>query len=204
MKDDQKQRFFNFIRVHLFSRLSQRQVIGIEAILDQAAMFRMSNTYLAYILATAHHETGGALYPVIEKGSKDYFLKYDVRTPSRRRRKRNIKMGNDKVGDGYRYRGRGFVQLTFKNNYIRAGKRIGIDLKSYPHLALGLEASAKILVEGMRYGWFTGKALRDFDLGKGKLDFVKARKVVNGDDRAILISNYAKMYYYALYCALEA
>lgn len=43
-------------------------------------------------------------------------------------------MGNTNPGDGYKYRGRGFIQLTFKSNYEAAGKALGVDFVSNPDL----------------------------------------------------------------------
>lgn len=54
------------------------------------------------------------------------------------------RMGNNQPGDGYKYRGRGFVQLTGKNNYTAAGKDLGIDLVNNPDLASVPEIAAKL------------------------------------------------------------
>ena len=55
------------------------------------------------------------------------------------------RMGNDKPGDGFKYRGRGFIQITGKENYDKVGKLIGVDLVNNPDLANDPEVAAKIV-----------------------------------------------------------
>lgn len=89
--------------------------------------------------------------------------------------------------------GRGYVQLTHEANYARAGRLLGIDLVGNPSLALEPDIAATILVRGMAEGWFTGKRLSDY-ITLQRSDFVGARRVVNGTDRAQAIAELARDY----------
>ena len=60
--------------------------------------------------------------------------------------------GNDQPGDGYKYRGRGFIGITFKTNYKKYGEKLGIDLVGNPDLANDPKIAAKIAVMMMLDG----------------------------------------------------
>lgn len=124
---------------------------------------------LAYILATTVHESGAGKYmEEIASGSA-----YEGRSD----------LGNNRPGDGVRFKGRGYVQITGRNNYTNWGKKLGINLVGNPELAERPEIAAKILVGGMKSGSFTGRGLDRYFAGS-KNDFVGARAIVNGSDKA--------------------
>lgn len=160
--------------------LTQAQVNGIETIL--AASEGLPIGHRAYLLATAKHETADTMQPITEYGGRKYFDKYDTGKLAKA-------LGNtpDKDGDGYRYRGRGYVQITGRANYAKAGGKLGVDLIANPEAALNPDIAARILVRGCSEGWFTGKKLDDYLPD----DFRNARRVVNGTDKADLIASYA-------------
>lgn len=56
------------------------------------------------------------------------------------------KYGNSPT-EGYKFRGRGFNQLTFKDNYSSIGKRIGVDIVSNPDLVNNIDVAAKVLID---------------------------------------------------------
>lgn len=136
---------------------------------------------MAYVLATAYHETAHTMKPVVEA----FWL-------SEAWRKKNLRY--------YPWHGRGFVQLTWEKNYIRAGKELGIDLTTDPNVVLQPGISAEILVHGMQKGWFTGKDLDDYidDVDENDDEDLKeykaSRKIVNGVDKALEIGKLALQY----------
>lgn len=147
---------------------------------------------IAYVLATVHHETAGTFEPIVERGSRDYFKQYDVGT------KKAMRLGNDVVGDGYLYRGRGYVQITGKINYRHLGAVIGQPLLTNPELALNPDVAYKILSVGMRKGLFTGRGL-DHYFNADDCDWVNARRIINGTDCAQKIAAQAERYFDKLF-----
>ncbi len=189
--------FYDRVRADLFDyRLTQSQVEGMECILD--ALGKQPLLHQAYELATVFHETARTMKPIMERGGRAYYMRlYDVtgQNPARARAH-----GNTMPGDGARYCGRGYVQLTWKTNYERAGKAIGVDLIKNPDLAMKPDHAARIMVEGMEHGWFTGKKLSDY-LADGRKDYVGARRIINGTDKAQTIAGYAQKFEEALVAA---
>lgn len=179
--------FFEYAKQRLFGgSLKQSQVDGMNAILDvwEKNYKDKDDRWLAYMLATAHHETDRKMQPIEEYG----------RGKSRPYGKR-LKMNRTPYGNTASiFFGRGFVQLTWYENYDKAGKKLGIDLINSPEKALELSVSAQIMFLGMMEGWFTGKKLSDY-FNAAKEDWINARKIINGLDKANLISTYAKNYY---------
>lgn len=190
--------FFAYVRQHLFGgRLKSAQVEGLLGILDEweARHARKDDRWLAYMLATAHHETDRSMQPIREYGGQVWFRQmYDL---TGARPQLALRNGNTTPGDGLKYYGRGFVQLTWKSNYARAGAALGVDLVAEPDLALDLTLATKIMFLGMQRGWFTGRKLADsFNPERG--DWVGARRIINGTDKATLIAGYGQAYYAAL------
>jgi len=194
-----REAFFASVRSSLFGgKLTAQQVQGIEAILDEAAKVALDPRWLAYMLATTFHETGQTMQPIRENGGQTYFTRmYDVRGSRPSLAKAN---GNTTPGDGARYFGRGLVQLTWKNNYARFGKLLGIDLVSNPDLALQPKVAVEIMFTGMEKGLFTGKKLADY-FDADTEDWVNARRIINGVDRANDIADYGKDFYKAIKAA---
>ncbi len=179
--------------------LSQPQVQGTEAILDGAGRRGTPLKHLAYILATAYHESAHTMQAVREtlaKTDAGAIAALDkafaagelgsVKTPYWR---------NDV--DGKSWFGRGLVQITHKPNYAKLGLLIGIDLVKDPAKALELSTAVQILFAGMELGSFTGKALDDY-ISASRADYEGARRIVNGTDKAALIAGYARAFEQAL------
>ena len=164
---------------------------GIEEYCENDKSYVCSLKKIAYMLATAKHETGHTFEPITERGNRSYFNKYDpvlANTPERR--KRAIEMENTQQGDGFKYRGRGYVQLTWKKNYRKSGEYLKKDLVNNPELALDQKNATKIMIYGMETGMFTTKKISSY-ISEDTADYLNARRVINGMDKAATIAGYA-------------
>lgn len=176
--------FFNKIRASLFhNKLSQTHVDGISAILDEWERQELKDLrHLAYMLATAYHETAYTMQPIEEYGKG-----------------RGRKYGDKIKRSGVRYTtpdkiyyGRGLVQLTWYENYQMMGRLLSVALLDKPELACNMKIAIRIMFEGMlrgasSFGDFTGKCLEMY-FNDEKDDPVNARKIINGLDCADLIA----------------
>jgi len=131
-------------------------------------------TQIAYVLATTEWETNQTFKPVKEA----YWL-------SEAWRQANL---------GYfPYYGRGYVQLTWKNNYAKYGNIVELDLVNNPDLALDHKVALFVLVHGFQTGGFTGRKLTDY-VTASQTDFVNARRCINGTNHAQDIAKLAQGY----------
>lgn len=203
--------FFDEVRENLFSGvLKPRQVEGMEAILDEwdASHATNDDRWLAYMLATAYHETGRAMGPVEENLNYSaarlravFPARFNVAQaaayaghPERiANRAYASKLGNgiEASGDGWKYRGRGLVQITGKSNYAKFG------IAGAPDDAMNDERTVQILFEGMIKGLFTGKKLSDF-FSPTKEDWKNAREIILPGNLEAEIAKYGQAFYRAI------
>jgi len=136
--------------------------------------------WLAYMLATVKQECAGHWLPIEEFGKgqgRDYGKPVTVTDPA----------GNKFTNVYY---GRGYVQLTWVDNYRTMGTQLGNRLVYEPQLALDPEIAYKVMSLGMRKGMFTGVGLSKY-INDQKCDYVNARRIINGTDKAQTIAGYA-------------
>ena len=154
--------FNHNLQKHFQKQYNIDQMEGISLIITKffEAGFT-SREWLAYILATSWHETAFTMRPVIEYGSEKYLREKPY----------------------WPYYGRGFVQITHKENYEKYG------IADNPDMALDPELACYILIHGMTEGIFTGRKLKHY-FNQGVSDPFNARKIINGLDRAARIVEY--------------
>lgn len=153
--------------------LDAKEVSAIDQFLDffQAVQNSLSIPQWAYVFATTFHETNATFLPIKEA----YWL-------SESWRKSNLRY--------FPFYGRGYVQITWEENYKKYSKVLGEDLVKNPDLAMVPKYAFTILVDGFIKGAFTGKKITDY-INKDKTDYKGARRCINGTDKAELIAIYA-------------
>lgn len=190
--DSKISKFLNFIEGQKLKRpISSLGRDCVKLIFNKCLELKVTDLRMvSYVMATTHWETGA------------YGQRYIYEPVPEAGRGRDKPYGIPFKKTGKIYYGRGFVQLTWFDNYERFTKilyRLGfeVDLMSTPDLALKPEIAALILVIGMRDGKFTGADLDDY-FDPIKSDWFNARKIINGKDRAPIIADIAKEIYYII------
>ncbi|MFS7305064.1 hypothetical protein [Rahnella inusitata] len=154
---------------------------------------------LAYMLATTRHETyhftdQEYFSEQPEVGNKAYFNKYDpVRADTQVRKDAAKANENTAEGDGFKYRGRGCVHLTWKKNYRKAMVKYGVNFVATPDLAGDFNYAVPVMIWGMENGVFTGRKLSNY-MNEATIDYLNARKIINGNDQKSLIASYAEKF----------
>lgn len=197
--------FYDHVRRSPFGgSLTNAQVQGMDALLDFIDRFewwprdnetKFFDYWNAYVFATAKHETAHTMQPITEMGSQAYLQGKDY----------------------YPYIGRGFVQLTWQENYAKSDKAIAengwvhdpsrfpdgeVHQEKYLDQALDLEVAGINIFKGMHEGWYTSKKLWDY-LTNHKQDYFEARRIVNGTDMAGTIAAIADDFEIAFDAAWE-
>lgn len=197
-----RKKFFETYR-NRFGILTQPLVNALDFLIDQIeqdARFTHSEKdrrQLAYCLATFKWETAHTMEPIDEFGTAERFNKlYGPET------KVGKILGNSQPGDGARFKGRGYVQLTGRANYRRAGGFLNADLIGDPDLAKKPSLAYRVAVQGMKEGWFTGKRLDQFIKDNLPPEYEKARAIINGSDKAQTIADMARRFDEVLLSAL--
>jgi hypothetical protein len=140
--------------------------------------------WAAYMLATVKHECADRWQPLEEYGKgagRPYGEPVTVVSAD----------GRPHVNTYY---GRGYVQITWKDNYERLGKAIGVNdqLVIFPERALDPSIAYRIMSEGMCRGLFTGRRLGDY-INAHRCDYRLARQVIKGLDQAERIAAYSNV-----------
>lgn len=185
-------------------KLSETQLktaaIHIQAILNECAREGVTDKgQIAYILGTVRRESvlGNRMIEGIDEAKANANYSKE-KMPA-------LGNGDTASGDGFRYRGRGYVQITGRGNYAKWSQKLGIDIVGDPDKACDPAVAAQICIVGMRDGLFAPAAgpLSKYINGNTR-DFLNARAVVNGNElkkfpeKAKYIVAYAESYYKAL------
>jgi predicted chitinase len=147
---------------------------SVAALIAATRERELTNEQIAYVLATAEHESANFNFLEEIAAGTAYEGREDL--------------GNLYEGDGPLFKGRGYVQLTGRTNYEKYAKKTGIELVTLPIILMNWPAlSVYVIIDGMMNGVYTGKRLDRYVNSDG-VDFINARRVVNGVDCADAIA----------------
>jgi hypothetical protein len=182
----QPKAFFVALRPLFGGSISATQVAGISAKLLAFGSAGAPLAFVAYGMGTSWWETGRTMQPVREVGQG-----------------RGRPYGKPGAHGGQVPYGRGDVQLTWDAGYERADRELELAgrLLADFDLALRPDISARVLVEGMTEGWFTGRRFASCLPATGRAtlaQFVASRPIINGTDRAADVAGGAMAFQDAL------
>lgn len=152
-----KVKFMRFYKDTIYEAGASECYDDISKALNEVGI--LSDLVLIGALATVRVEVGRNFKPIEELSSGD---EYEGR----------IDLGNTQTGDGRKFKGRGYIQITGRSNYTYYGGLIGIDLVNHPELALDAQNSARILALYFKY--------RGCDAACNANNWTEVRKIVNG------------------------
>lgn len=215
-------KFFARVKPMFGGDYSAGEIAGIDAILDAWDQSKSTDErWLAYMFATAYHETGAKLVASVESlnysadGLMKTFGRHRISAADCKKYGRSAtkaadqqaianliyggqwgrdNLGNTEPGDGWNFRGRGLVQITGRANYAKYG------LTANPDLAADIKTAAWVMVDGMVNGRFTGAKLAQF-FTTSKNDPVNARTIINALDHADKIAGYHRQFESAIKAA---
>lgn len=178
-----------------FSKVTAAQFQGLDQLLNFVQLDPEINDdrWVAYMLATVKLECANTFQPITEFGAPSYFNKYESNTA------KGQELGNTQPGDGIRFKGRGYVQITGRDNYQRLGEALGLgnSFVDQPVRVLEPINAYRIMSLGMRDGLFTRRKLAGC-INEASCDYVSARKIINGLNKAEEIAAYARQFEAAL------
>lgn len=176
--------FFDTVRPLFGGRLNQYQVDGMNKIVEYAEKWGYSPLHTAYILATAFHETAKWMQPIRE-GARRFGPEYTDAQAKRAvasiHAKGIIRTNYALPAGPHRqsYYGRGLIQITWYDNYLKFERLLKKPLTAQPDLALDWDVALDILFLGMRDGMF--RRGRSLAMIQSTDDYKAARDIVNGD-----------------------
>lgn len=180
-----RKKFYDTIRPHM--NLTTQNVLGTEKHLDYLLHNSMPINRASYALATSWWETGQTMHPVREA----FYISKDF-AKAEAWRKKHLRY--------YPWYGRGLIQTTWEENYRKIAVAIGLPEDAFiknPNLLLEWKYALPALFVGMERGIYTGKDLEDYiDLldepdSEDLREYVNARRIVNGTNKAQTIGNLA-------------